>query len=206
MSLENIPTPDYAVIKKGEDISAFADSILLKFDFPLVVKAPCQGSSVGVEIVKNKDELILAIENNMSYDGEILIEKFIKGTELSVPVMQDGENTVAFPIIEIVSENTFYDFESKYTAGMSHHIIPARIPADAAKQIDAYAIAAYKALNCKGVARIDFFIDENNNAYAIEINTIPGMTKTSLVPDSARAVGISFAELVEKIIIQSILK
>ena len=200
ISLENIPTPEYAVIKKGEDVDAFTEKLLSEFDFPLVVKAPCQGSSVGVEIVKNRKELILAIENNINYDGEILIERFIKGTELTVPVMQDGGNCIALPIVEIVSENTFYDFESKYTAGMSHHIIPARIPDTAAKKIEEYAVSAYKALNCSGVARIDFFIDENNNPYVIEINTIPGMTKTSLVPDSAAHFGLSFGALVEKII------
>ena len=119
-----------------------------------------------------------------------------------MPVMQDGDKCVALPIVEIVSENTFYDFESKYTVGMSHHIIPARIPESAAKKIEEYAVSAYKTLHCKGVARIDFFIDENNNPYVIEINTIPGMTKTSLVPDSAAAVGLSFGDLAEKIINQ----
>ncbi len=204
ISLENIPTPEYAILKKDEDVIPFVESMLSNFDFPLVVKAPCQGSSVGVEIVKSKSELISAIENNINYDDEILIERFIKGTELTVPVMQDGNRCIALPIVEIVSENTFYDFESKYTAGMSHHIIPARIPEAAAERIEKYAISAYKAVGCKGVARIDFFIDENNNPYVIEINTIPGMTKTSLVPDSAAAAGISFGNLVEKIIAQSL--
>ncbi len=204
LSAENIPTPEYSFIKKGEDVDTFVCKLLSSFEFPLVVKAPCQGSSVGVEIAHNKEELIGAIKNNIDYDGEILVEKFIKGTELTVPVMQDGKDLIALPIVEIVSENTFYDFESKYTAGMSHHIIPARIPEDAAEKIKNYAKKAYSALYCSGVARIDFFIDEDNNPYVIEINTIPGMTATSLVPDSANAVGISFDELVEKIVLQKL--
>lgn len=204
LQIKEIPTPRYAVINKGEDIIQFVNNLLAKFDFPLVVKAPCQGSSVGVEIAHNKEQLIKSIENNIDYDGEILIEEFISGTELTVPVMYDNDKLIALPIVEIVSENAFYDFESKYTSGMSHHIIPARVSDDACDKINRYAIDAYKALSCKGVARIDFFIDKDNNPYVIEINTIPGMTATSLVPDSAKADGISFDELVKKIVMQAL--
>ncbi len=204
LSFENIPTPDFAVIKKGDNIGEFIDEVVARFGFPLVVKAPCQGSSVGVEITHTLQELECAIKNNIDYDGEILIEKFIKGIELTVPVMRDGEKTVAFPIVEIVSENKFYDFESKYTSGMSHHIIPARIPPRAAQNIEMYACKAYDALNCQGIARIDFFVDEENRPYVIEINTIPGMTATSLVPDSAKAAGLSFEALVEKMVLQAL--
>lgn len=200
LQIMEIPTPKYAVINKGEDIIQFVDNLLSEFDFPLVVKAPCQGSSVGVEIAHNKEQLIKSIENNINYDGEILIEEFITGTELTVPVMYDNDKLIALPIVEIVSENAFYDFESKYTSGMSHHIIPARVSDDASEKINRYAIDAYKALSCKGIARIDFFIDKDNNPYVIEINTIPGMTATSLVPDSAKAYGYSFDELVDIIV------
>lgn len=199
----NIPTPEFFVIKKGENIRKFAEEVVSAFGFPVVVKAPCQGSSVGVEIVHDIQELEAAIAHNIDYDGEILIEKFITGTELTVPVMRDGDEMIALPIVEIVSENKFYDFESKYTTGMSHHIIPARISDDAAQSIEAYAKKAYAALNCSGVARIDFFVDAENRPYVIEINTIPGMTATSLVPDSAKAAGLSFEELVEKIVLQA---
>ena len=199
LSAKNIPTPEFAEIKKGENVTNFVKEVLKTFDFPLVVKAPCQGSSVGVEIVNSIEELVLAIENNIDYDGEILIEKFIKGIELTVPVMKEKGKVISLPVVEIVSENTFYDFESKYTEGMSHHIIPARISEETSTKTAQYAIDAYNALSCSGVARVDFFVDENNNPYVIEINTIPGMTATSLVPDSARASGMSFDELVVKI-------
>lgn len=200
LETEGIPTPEYETVKKGEDYK----NVAMNFVFPLVVKAPCQGSSVGVEIVHNREELTSAIENNIGYDGEILIEKFISGTEVTVPVMQDGGKAVALPIIEIVSENAFYDFESKYTSGMSHHIIPARISEEAAKKTEEYALKAYSALSCRGVARIDFFVDEAGNPFVIEINTIPGMTSTSLVPDAAKAIGLSFEDLVEKIAMQAL--
>ena len=204
LEVKDIPTPRYATIYKGENITSFVEYVLSKFEFPLVVKAPCQGSSVGVEIVHSRETLITAIENNIIYDGEILIEEFITGTELTVPVMRDGNDVIAFPIVEIVSENDFYDFESKYTSGMSHHIIPARISEDSSKRISQYAIDSYKALSCNGVARIDFFIDKNENPYVIEINTLPGMTSTSLVPDSAKAIGMSFDALAEKIVKDSL--
>ena len=206
ISFENIPTPEYAIYRKGENVSLFVEKLLLKLSFPMVIKAPCQGSSVGVEIAHNEQELILAIERNVDFDGEILVEQFIKGIELTVPVIQDENGEIkTLPIVEIVSENTFYDYESKYTMGMSHHIIPANIPDTAAEKINHYAIEAYKALNCKGIARIDFFVDEKNNPYVIEINTIPGMTQTSLVPDSAKTAGMSFDELVEKIVLNGLL-
>ena len=205
LSYENIPTPDYATFKKGDSISEFTKKVLSHFSFPLVTKAPCQGSSVGVEIVHNEKELIDSINKNIDLDNEILVEQFIKGKELTIPVMKNTEGEIeALPIIEITSENTFYDYESKYTSGMSKHIIPANISESAAKKVECYAIKTYKALNCNGVARIDFFVDENENPYVIEVNTIPGMTETSLVPDAARAAQISFEELVEKIVIQAL--
>lgn len=201
---KNIPTPKFAEIKNGENIEEFSKNLIEQFGFPLVVKAPCQGSSVGVEIVHNFEELVTAIKNNIDYDNEILIEEFINGVELTVPVMKENGKAVAFPIVEIVSENTFYDYESKYTEGMSHHIIPARVNKDAAEKISQYAVDTYNALSCSGIARVDFFIDKDNNPYVIEINTIPGMTATSLVPDSAKAAGVEFDELVKKIVVQTL--
>ena len=119
--------------------------------------------------------------------------------EISVPVVGIKDPEV-FPIIEIVPTSEFYDFESKYTPGMSEHIIPARISSDAIEKVNYYAKKAYEKTGCKGVSRVDFIVDENGNPYVIEINTIPGMTETSLVPDSARYLGIEFPQLVDKIV------
>lgn len=204
LDYKNIPTPKFAEIKKGENVEKFAQKMVNDFEFPLVVKAPCQGSSVGIKIVDSYGELVEAINNNINYDGEILVESFIKGTELTIPVMKENGENVVFPIIEIISENSFYDFESKYTVGMSHHIIPARINDKTAKEIEKYAKEAYEALGCLGMARVDFFADESGNPYVIEINTIPGMTDTSLVPDSARAQGVEFDDLVERIVAEAL--
>ena len=111
-----------------------------------------------------------------------------------------NDNPDVFPIIEIVPVCEFYDFESKYTPGMSEHIIPARISDEATAKVNKYAKEAYEKTGCRGVSRIDFIVDENDNPYVIEINTIPGMTATSLVPDSARYTGIEFPQLVDKIV------
>ncbi len=203
LDYDDLPTPDFCCVKAGDDYLSSAKSAITALSLPIVVKAPCQGSSVGVEIANNLEELVESIQRNMEYDGEILLEKFIKGVELSVPVMKDNGNIIALPMVEIVSENDFYDFESKYTDGMSHHIIPARISDDISKKINKFAIEAYKALSCNGVVRIDFFVDAKGNPFVIEINTIPGMTATSLVPDSAKAVGISFDEFVEKSVLEA---
>ena len=114
--------------------------------------------------------------------------------------MREGKDITDFPIIEIISENEFYDYESKYTEGMCTHIIPARIPDDTKNEIEEISKKVYSILNCRGVARIDFMLGKDGKPYVVEINTLPGMTRMSLVPDSAKAAGVGFDELVEKIV------
>ena len=167
--------------------------------FPVVLKASCQGSSIGVEIVKGKDELRNVINSLVAYGDSILAEEFIEGTEVTVPVLGNEEPEV-LPIIEILSENEFYDYESKYTSGMSHHLIPARISDKVKKLTEDAALKAYRAAGCRGLSRIDFIIDKNEVPYFIEINTSPGMTDVSLFPESAKSVGIDFPQLVDKIV------
>ena len=122
------------------------------------------------------------------------------GVELTLPILGNEDLTV-LPVVEITSENEFYDYEAKYTHGMCHHIIPARIADDARAKIADIGRKAYRALGCRGLARIDFILNRDNEPMLIEVNTLPGMTEMSLFPDSARSVGISFEELTERIVL-----
>ena len=193
----NIPTPKFMEFKSF-DIN-IKETILKKFGFPVVLKAACQGSSIGVSIVGNEMQLEKEIEEILKYGDSLLVEEFVKGTELTVPIV-GNENYRALPIIEITSENEFYDYESKYTQGMCQHIIPARIDEATYKAVEKAALDAYGAAGCRGFSRVDVIIDENSNPYVIEINTIPGMTSMSLFPDSAKYAGIEFPELLDELV------
>lgn len=198
---EGLPTAEFEIIHKSSfDRKNFAPgSLIERFGLPVVVKPPTQGSSVGTSIVRKEADLLPSIEKALTFGNEVLIERFIAGTELTVAIIGNNE-PVALPIIEITAQNEYYDYESKYTPGMSTHIIPARIPDEAREMIAGIAQKAYRALKCRGFSRIDFILDRNGNPYILENNTIPGMTATSLIPDAARATGISFPELVDKIV------
>ena len=197
-----VRTARYISVSPGDDFCAeeLARNAIDRFGLPLVIKASCQGSSVGVEIVREETEVSGAIKRVYEYDKELLIEEFLPGKELTVPLLQKPDGLFAFPIIEIVSENEFYDFKSKYQPGMSHHIIPARIPEETAAEAVELAKKAYICLNCGGLTRVDLMLGPDGEPYVVELNTIPGMTATSLVPDSAAAIGIGFGELTEMII------
>jgi len=165
--------------------------------FPLVVKPSSEGSSVGVSLVYTFDEIAPAAELAFRYDREILIEKFIPGKEVQVGILGDR----ALGAIEIVPRNSaFYDYDAKYKEGGSDHFFPARIDKDAYERVLAAGLAAHRALGCKGYSRVDFIIDADGVPFILEVNTLPGMTSTSLLPDIARGVGIAFPDLVEEIL------
>lgn len=199
---EGIRTAKFVSISVNEEykVANVVDSVIEKLEFPVVVKASSQGSSVGVMIARSKEELPFILENVYMMDHEVLVEEYLYGKELTVAVMKEPQGITVFPIIEIVSENNFYDYESKYTIGKSHHIIPARIDVEIKKEIELLAVSSYKALNCDGLVRIDYMLGNNNEPYVIEVNTIPGMTKTSLVPDAAKARGQEFSDLVSEMV------
>lgn len=201
LQMEGIPTAPYITLQKGnitEDDELYR-MLEEKFAFPMVVKAATQGSSIGTVIVRTPEALPAAIQEAFSYDQEIIVEKYIKGVELTVPVIGNREPE-ALPIIEITSVNEFYDYESKYTPGMCQHIIPARISEEDRRDVEEISLRAYTAMGCRGFARVDFMLDGEGHPYVLELNTIPGMTEMSLVPDSARAAGYSFEVLVDKIV------
>jgi D-alanine-D-alanine ligase len=164
--------------------------------FPLVVKPSSEGSSVGVSLVYQYEELAPAADLAFKYDREILIEKYITGKEVQVGIL----GSRALGAIEIVPKNVFYDYEAKYKEGMSDHFFPARIEEPVYKRVLDAGLAAHRALGCRGYSRVDFIIDESGSPYILEVNTLPGMTATSLLPDIARGVGIPFPDLIEEIL------
>lgn len=198
LGFEGLPTADFQVIKKrGFNRDLFNPTLLVEdFGLPLVVKPATQGSSVGTSIVRESENIVPALELAFSLDEEILVEKFIAGIELTVTVL-GNDSLKTLPVIEIVPKNEYYDYESKYLPGMSDHIIPARISEEERERVEEISCKAYEAVGCRGYARIDLILDREGNPYILEINTLPGMTGTSLVPDAARAAGIKFPELLD---------
>ena len=194
---EGILTPDWFLIENSDlsDLSSIAGRIENDLGFPCVVKPNDQGSTVGLSIVNEKTELKKAFDFAQKYSTEFLIEKYISGRELTVGILGDQ----ALPVIEIVPEHGIYDYECKYTKGKSNYVCPAEISEEKAKEIQAIGLKAFKALGCEGYARVDFRFGDDCRFYCLEVNTLPGMTATSLVPKAAKAVGINFPELVERI-------
>ena len=196
----NINTPKFEVYRIADKDETLAEKVLNEFGLPVVIKAANQGSSIGVEIVEKAEDISPAIENSFKYGDEILVEEFIKGRELTVAVFGNEDVAQALPVIEITTTTGRYDYETKYKKGASTHICPAEISAELTKKVQALAVSAFKICKCAGVARVDVMLSEENIPYAIEVNSVPGMTETSLVPDAARAAGIEFPELCEKIL------
>jgi len=168
----------------------------IPFPLPVVIK-PCQeGSSVGVSIVSQVQEILRAAEKAFEYGGGILIEEYIKGREVQVGILEDR----ALGAIEIVPRCTFYSYEAKYTDGLADHFFPAPIPrADYDRGLD-LGLKAHRLLGCEGATRVDLLYQDSGNFFLLEVNTLPGMTPLSLLPEIARGVGIPFPDLVERIL------
>lgn len=196
-----LPTSKFVVYRKDEcdNLQALSKEIIEKIGLPAVLKSPCQGSSIGVVIVKTEEEMIPAIDEVFRYGDHLLAEQFVDGIEITLPIMGNDELTV-LPVIEITSEREFYDYTAKYTSGLCHHIIPACIDQRTEQEVIEIGKKAYRVLNCCGLSRIDFIVDREKGPMIIEVNTLPGMTDMSLFPDAARYVGVSYEDLVEKIL------
>ncbi len=197
---ENIPTPTYEVFQRDE-----IDKNLLRvpsLPLPLVVKPAREGSTIGVSIVRKEEELVPALREAGKYDDEILLEEFMKGKEITVGILHD----IPLPIIEIVPRSGFYDYHSKYTKGETEYIIPARIPREQYLYAQEISLKAFHVLGCSGCARVDLMTDEGGNPFVIDVNTMPGMTETSLIPKAASYAGINFEDLVERILLGASLK
>jgi len=189
-----LPTPKWILARAGEALPT-VDATRLG-GYPLVVKPNAEGSTVGLTIVTRPEDLPGALELAGRYGPEVLIEQFIPGRELTVAVLGDEP----LPIVEIRPKGGHYDYESKYTAGKSEYFCPADLPEPLAARIRDLSLQAVRALGCRGVARVDLRLSPQNEPYLLEVNTIPGMTPTSLVPMAARAVGMSYDDLVARMI------
>lgn len=192
-----IPTPKGIRLKKAEEHKTAAE---LDVPFPCIVKACCGGSSVGVSIAGSEEEFAAAKTEAFRYDSEAVIEQYIKGREFSVGVL-DGK---ALPVIEIAPLNGFYNYKNKYQEGSTVETCPAQLTKEQTKEMQHYAEQAFRVLRLKNYARMDFMMGEAGDIYCLEANTLPGMTPTSLLPQEAAAVGISFAQLCEKLIMVSL--
>ena len=197
---EKIPSPPFEVVHRGEIEKRLPGTISLPL--PLVVKPAREGSTIGVSIVRTEEELILGLKEAAKYDEEIFVEEFMKGKEITVGILED----IPLPIIEIVPKSGFYDYHSKYTKGETQYIIPARISREKYLHAQEISLKAFQALGCSGCARVDLMTDEDGNPFVIDINTMPGMTETSLLPQAASYAGIAFGELVERILLGASLK
>ncbi len=197
VSREHVPVAKQLFVERpGKDIVEIESRAMKTPSLPAVVKPNCEGSSVGVTIVHTAEDLAGAIAEAESYGGSYLIEEYIEGTEVTASML-DG---VDLPIIEIRPRAGFYDYKNKYTSGACEYLVPAPVDEKVADAIARSARAAYHALGCRGYARVDFRLRPPGDHFFLEVNTLPGMTSNSLVPKAARAVGIEFTELVDRIL------
>lgn len=194
---DGIPTPESVTLFAGAPYDL--DAIIGQLGEHVAIKPSGEGSALGVTIAQDLATIERGLAEAFKLGDEVLIERFVKGTELTVAVI-GNDDPVALPIIEIVPQNSFYDFESKYAPGGSKHICPAPLPEDLTARVQDLAVRAHRALGCRGVSRSDLILDEQGQPWVLETNTIPGMTETSLLPDAGRAAGMEFPELCAKLI------
>lgn len=194
-----LPTAPWVTLHSPHELGTA--QIIEKVGEHCVVKPAREGSALGVHIVNGADELQGAIDEAFHHDDEVLVERFISGTELTVAVL-GADEPEALPVIEIVPQDSseFYDYEAKYKQGGAQHIIPARISDELTRHCQAQAVAAHRALGCYAVSRTDIILDAEGGCWLLETNTIPGMTATSLLPDAAARVGLGFGPLCRKLV------
>jgi len=189
-----ILTPDSIVVNQADEDEVDCEALLAQLGGKVVVKPVNEGSAIGVTIVHSPEELPAALAKAFCYGAQAVAERFIAGTEVTVGVL-GNDSPQALPTIEIVPEREFYDYDSKYVPGMSRHIIPADVDDAVRKECQRVAVAAHMLLGCRGMSRADTIVAEDGSVWLLEVNTIPGMTSTSLLPDAAKATGIGFEEL-----------
>lgn len=196
-----IPTPPYQAFHDAKRALAAVDT--LGFPFPVVVKPSREGSSVGVHICKTREQYEAAVKDAAQYAGAIMVEKYIKGREVQGAVLDDE----SLGAIEIKPANEFYDYEAKYKAGSgTQYLFPAPLPPDQYARVNEICLAAHKALSCSGASRSDVIVSENGEVWILEVNTLPGMTATSLLPKIAAGRGIDFPQLCERLLLGASLK
>jgi D-alanine-D-alanine ligase len=176
-----------------------ATEIREKLTFPLFIKPNNGGSSVGMSKVNGDKDLEAALERAFHEDNEVLAEEFIAGRELTCGVIRTGGEVIALPVTEIISKKDYFDYEAKYTKGMADEVVPANIPESLSVECRKISMMLYRKLNCRGVVRFDY-IYNGNDFYFLEVNTVPGLTSASIVPNMAKACGWSFTELITRLL------
>ena len=189
----------FCLTTKNFEPNLVQEQIRNTIDFPCIIKPNDQGSTVGLKFVKDESEVEEGIIRAQQFSSKVLIEKYIPGREITVGIL----GSQALPVLEIVPKSGLYDYKSKYTPGMSEYIVPAKIPEDVTNEAKKYALIAFHSLGCEGYGRVDFRLNNENKIFCLEVNTLPGMTPLSLVPKAAKSSGISFEELIERIIQQA---
>ena len=192
--------PEFVEMEIKEGVAAdVVERLVARFGMPLVVKPVREGSTIGLTIARDADEVASGLVLAGRYDRRVLVQRFASGTEVTIGVLATPELQI-LPTLEIVSENPVYDYDAKYTAGKSHHIIPARISEPARASASDAASRAFRELGCSGMARVDIIVDGAGTPWVLEVNTVPGLTELSLLPDAARAAGIPFDELCQRLV------
>jgi D-alanine-D-alanine ligase len=190
----DVPVPPFRVISRESSLSL--QPSVVGFDLPWVVKPASEGSSIGVSIVKSEYEVNGALKTALSYGSRVIIEKYIRGKEIQIGIL--GQTVLGG--VEVRPLKEFYSYEAKYTPGLTQYILPPEVDASAYETLKTMALKAHNALGCEGDTRVDLILDEFNKSYVLEVNTIPGMTETSLLPKIAKLSGMEFPDLIEEIL------
>src|SRR6058998_3052410 len=192
--------PDFEELEIKQGVAAdVVERLVSRFGLPVVIKPVREGSTIGLTIAKDEDAVASGLVLAARYDRRVLVQRFAAGTEITVGVLATPDLQV-LPTLEIVSDNPVYDYDAKYTAGKSHHIIPARIPDHVRQEAQHDAGVAFQVLGCSGMARVDIIVDADGTPWILEVNTVPGLTALSLLPDAAKAAGINFTELCRRLV------
>jgi D-alanine-D-alanine ligase len=203
-----VPTPDYLEIGPRDNLDEACDRVEAELGLPVMLKPVEEGSSLGVAKCHDRTEFRSAVEKGTGAFGAVFVEKFVAGTEITVGVLEQIGHAqrplIALPILELVPHNEFYDYEAKYTEGMTDFVLPARLAPDVYAEAERMAVAAFTAVGCRGYARVDMMVDAAGAPWFVEVNTLPGMTDTSDLPAQARAAGISYEDLVETILLTAV--
>jgi len=189
------------ILQKGETVNP--SEIAEQLKLPLFVKPNAGGSSFGITKVKSEKELIPALEKAWKESSEALVEEFIDGTEFTCGLVQLKNEMLIFPVTEVIPKNEFFDFEAKYTPGATDEITPARLPEELFRKCQQLSAAIYKKCNCSGIARIDYIL-KGGTFYFLEVNTTPGMTETSFIPQQINAMGLTLKQVISRIINESL--
>ena len=200
MAGAGLHVPEFEELEIKEGVTGeMVERLVARFGLPLVIKPVREGSTIGLTIARDADAVASGLVLAGRYDRRVIAQRFARGTEITVGVLATPDLQV-LPTLEIVSDNPVYDYDAKYTAGKSHHIIPARIPETARAASSVAAGRAFTELGCSGMARVDIIVDGEGTPWVLEVNTVPGLTELSLLPDAARAAGVEFGDLCQRLV------